>query len=158
MASPSQLAFLAKMYEAAKVSGHIFPDAAACEAVVETAWGTSTLYLQANNVFGSKTPEKPLYPSIQLPTKEQLPNGEWVTVSASFVSYPTVAESFEDRMATLIRLAPTYPNYNEALHATTPEDYLVWVSRSWSTGIMRGTACVSILHAHRDIFTSAVTA
>jgi flagellum-specific peptidoglycan hydrolase FlgJ len=152
MASQEQLDFLRMAYNAAQQAGHIFPQAAAAEAAVETAWGTSTLFKQANNVFGSKVPvhPNPVYGVISLPTREHL-NGAWVTIEANFVHYPTVADSFTDRMATLTRLAPQYPHYAAALSATSPADFLVAVSQTWSTDPSRAATCISIMNAHADI-------
>jgi flagellum-specific peptidoglycan hydrolase FlgJ len=151
MATPQQLQALAKVYAAAKESHCIFPQAQACEVMVETTWGTSKLFLEANNSFGMKQHEHPIYGTVYMPTKEYL--GNWVTVDAPFVKYPDLASCFADRMATLNRLAPEYPHYAAALAATTPEDFLTQVSLTWSTGPSRGQQCVQILHSHPEIFT-----
>lgn len=151
MASPVQLAALAACYKAAQASGHVYPAAAACEGAVESAWFTSQLYVQANNIFGMKSHAGTSGPVLNMPTKEFL-NGQWVTIIASWMKYPTLSASFADRMATLERLAPEYPFYAEALNATTPEDYLVQVSKTWSTDPGRAATCEAILHAHADIF------
>ena len=158
MLTDSQKIFLRSAFEAAKAANHVWPNAAACEAAVETAWGTSRLYLQAHNVFGSKVPQhpNPAYGVISLPTSEVL-NGKRVTIDANFVSYPTVAQSFEDRMATLVRLSASYPHYEAALDAPDPETFLAEVSKSWATDPNRAATCISILHAHADVFTDSNT-
>src|SRR6266571_1821433 len=140
MASPQQLAALAKVYASAKESGCIWPQAQACEVMVETRWGTSKLFLEDNNGFGMKQHCHPVFVTVTLPTEEFLGN-RWVTVNAPFVKYPTMADCFADRMNTLKTLAPSYPHYAAALAATNPEDFLTQVSRTWSTGPTRGEQC-----------------
>jgi flagellum-specific peptidoglycan hydrolase FlgJ len=151
LASPQQLAALARVYASAKESGCLFPQAQACEVMVESAWGTSKLFLEDNNGFGMKQHEHPIFVTVSLPTKEFLGN-KWVTINAPFVKYPTMADCFADRMNTLRTLAPNYPHYAAALVATNPEDFLTQVSRTWSTGPTRGADCIAILHAHNDLF------
>ncbi len=155
MASQEQLAFLKSMYQNAKNAWHIFPEAAACEAVVETGWGKSKLYTLANNVFGRKQSLEPIFETVSLPTEEVL-HGERVTLNAEFVKYPSVADSFADRMATLNRLKNIYAEYYAALNATTPEDFIIYVSKRWSTDPNRAQTCISILHAHRDVLTGNI--
>lgn len=152
MISNQQRTALTGFYRAALASGHIYPKAAACEAVVETNWGTSGLYLKAANIFGMKQHAHPKFGTVNVPTKEFL-HGAWVTIDADFVKYPDLAAAFSDRMATLVRLAPVYPHYARALAATTAEEYVTEVSLSWSTGPTRGADCVSILHSHPEAFT-----
>lgn len=145
-----QASALRQFYFAALASSHIFPEVAACEAVVETSWGTSKLYMQANNVFGVKQHKSPLYGTINMPTKEFL-RGEWVTENDNFVKYPGVKAAFDDRMATLGSLSEHYPHYAAALAAQTPEEFVTEVSKTWSTDPKRAETCIAILHAHRDL-------
>jgi flagellum-specific peptidoglycan hydrolase FlgJ len=151
MASPQQLAALARVYASAKESGCIWPQAQACEAMVETAWLTDELGLHDNNIFGIKQHKHPIFATVNLPTREFL-CGKWVTINDDFVKYPTLADCFADRMNTLRNLAPSYPHYAAALVATNPEDFLTQVSRTWSTGPTRGATCIAILHSHPEIF------
>jgi flagellum-specific peptidoglycan hydrolase FlgJ len=150
MLSAAQTQALVGFYKAAKESGHIFPEAAATEAVVETGWGTSKLYLQALNVFGLKQGQTPRFSTVSFPTKEYL-NRVWITVQADFIKYPELTDAFHDRMQTLRRLAPQYPHYASALAATTPEQYLTEVSKTWSTDPLRAQSCIQILHGHKDV-------
>jgi flagellum-specific peptidoglycan hydrolase FlgJ len=151
MASPQQIAALAQVYASAQQSGCLFPQAQACEVMVETTWGTSQLFREDWNGFGMKQHQHPIFGTVNLPTKEFL-NGKWVVQHDDFVKYPTMADCFADRMNTLRALAPHYPHYAAALVATNPEDFLTQVSRTWSTGPTRGAECIAILHAHSDVF------
>lgn len=154
MASPQQLDALAKVYASAKESGCLWPQAQACEAMVETTWDTSELGVADNNLFGMKQHAHPIFGTVNLPTKEFL-RGKWVVQHDDFVKYPTMADCFADRMNTLRALAPHYPHYAAALAATNPEDFLAQVSRTWSTGPTRGDQCIAILHSHQAILSSS---
>jgi flagellum-specific peptidoglycan hydrolase FlgJ len=150
MASEQQIAALKTVFAAAMDAAVLYPQAQACEAMVETTWLTSELGVKGNNLFGTKQHAHPIYGTMNLPTKEFL-NGGWTAISAGFVDYPTMADCFADRMATLERLAPNYPNYAAALKAETPEEFLMLVSMTWSTDPNRGATCMAILHAHEDV-------
>lgn len=135
----------------AEAAGHIFPAAAACEAALESGWGTSECYRLANNVFGEKQTVHAVYPSITLPTIEII-RGERVRMQAEWIKFPSLEESFRYRMATLLRLADTYPHYRDALSAKDEIEYLIAVSFSWSTDPQRAAKCMEIYNAHKSLF------
>lgn len=151
MLTPEQQQFLVSTCAAAKQAGHIFPAMAACEAADESAWGTSHLAQEANNLFGMKQHEHPVYGSLSIPTREFL-NQRWLTVDAEWVKYPNVAECFDDRMNTLRQMMTSFPHYALALAAETPEQYVTEVSKSWSTDPDRAAKCIAIYHAHKSLF------
>lgn len=155
MKTPFTTSFLQRAYAAAKVSGHIFPAYAASEAALESNWNRSELSIKANNLFGAKTPVTRPIPQlcgvITMPTREFL-QGAWVTVQASFLSYPGWTSSFTDRMHTLQLLAPEYPHYAEALAAKTGEEFVEEVSKSWSTDPLRAKKVIEIYQVHKEIF------
>jgi len=138
-------------YLEAKASGHIWPDFAACEVMVESTWGTSGLYLHTNNGFGEKQHHPLVFETYTTPTKEYL-NGQWVTIQADFIKFPTLADCFASRMKTLRRLAPEYPHYAAALAANTGEEFVTEVSKAWSTGPARAQEVIEIRHAHPEAF------
>lgn len=150
MATQQQIAALKSFNVSAQTAKHVFPQAAACECATETSWGISQLYRRAWNAFGTKQHSHPIFGTINLPTKEFL-CGKWVVENDDFVKYPDLASCFADRMATLVALAPHYPHYAAALVATTPEQYLIEVSRTWATSPTRASDCLSIMHAHLDV-------
>jgi flagellum-specific peptidoglycan hydrolase FlgJ len=143
MLTQANFDFLVAMETAANVAQHVWPQAAACEAAVETGWGTSHLFREANNVFGEKQHVVPIYGTISFPTWEFI-SGEKLLVTAKFVSYPSIAASFQGRMATLQRLAAVYPEYAAALAATTVEAYVENVSKRWSTDPLRAKTVMQI--------------
>jgi hypothetical protein len=149
-ASAAQLAGLATVYAAARASGCIFPAAQACEAIVESAWVTSQLGRQDNNLFGMKQHAHPEFGTVNLPTREYLGH-RWIVENDAFVKYPTVAACFADRQRTLQGLAPHFPHYAAALAARTPEDFLTAVSQTWSTDPHRAATCIAILHANAAV-------
>jgi len=145
-------AFLNKAFSAAQASGHIFPAHAACEAALESAWGTSKLAVLCNNLFGLKAATRGPnpYPLINMPTKEYL-HGQWVTQNALWPKYPDWLTAFRERMNTLNRLPSIY---GEALVATSGEEFVREVSKHWSTDPQRAEKVLQIYRAHGNVFSS----
>ena len=144
--------FLISTRDAAQLAAHIWPEYAACEAALESAWGTSQLTLEAFNLFGRKQSTKfPLYSTLDLPTHEWI-NSEMIEVMAHWVKYPDLQSCFQDRMATLRRLSPVYPEYAAALAAPDGETFIVEVSKKWSSDPSRGTKVLAIYSAHKGAF------
>lgn len=151
MTLPFQTKFLNAALAAAKASGHIFPNIAACEAALESSWGLSQLATEANNLFGQKQSHPPISAeTLTLPTKEYL-HGTWQTVQANWAKFASWQECFSARMNLLKALAPSYPAYRAALAAKDPETFVTEVSKSWSTDPQRAAKVLSIYRAHRDI-------
>jgi flagellum-specific peptidoglycan hydrolase FlgJ len=143
---PLHRLFISNCSVAARLIGHPFPDMTACEAALESRYGESQLARDANNYFGMKAhqhQDNPDWGTISLPTKEWI-NSRWVTVNASFEKYPSPEDCFADRLKTLTRLASVYPNYKAALEAQTPEDFVTFVSKTWSTDPNRATNVILI--------------
>ncbi len=137
----------------AKDAGHPFPEAAACEAALESAYGKSYLAVHGLNLFGMKQHKQPLFETLTLPTREAtgkkdlLGNPVFETIQAPFIKYPSLKDCFADRLATLERLAPEpgFTRYKIALNATTPEGFVTNVSLKWSTDPNRGAKVLAIL-------------
>jgi len=156
MLTESQQSFLANAAVAARSAGHIFPDMAACEAALESTWGTSELSVKGHNLFGQKQAIHPSIPgTIHIPTKEFIDHA-WKTVDAAWVVFESEQQCFASRMDTLRRLAPTYPHYAIALAAKDAVTYVSEVSLSWSTDPDRAKKCVSIYRSHQDILRAAL--
>ena len=144
--TPQDHEFLNRAFAAAQQAGHVFPEMAACEAALESGYGRSQLASQDNNLFGMKAHQHQLFGTISLPTREFI-SGEWVTCEANWCRYNDWQECFEDRMATLKRLAGIYPHYQAALEAKTGEDYVRQVSMTWSTDPKRAEKVLAIYDA-----------
>jgi flagellum-specific peptidoglycan hydrolase FlgJ len=146
----TQKQWLDSVSKAAEDAAHIFPSMAACEAALESAYGQSSLARNANNLFGTKQHKQPIFDTLSLPTKEFI-NGQWVETTADWVKYPQVADCFADRMATLHRLAPSYPHYAAALVASDAQTFVAEVSKTWSTDPNRAAKVISIFNAYLGV-------
>jgi flagellum-specific peptidoglycan hydrolase FlgJ len=138
--------FLQSAKIAAEQANHLFPEFAACEAALESAFGTSGLAKIDNNLFGMKQHKHPIYGTHILPTKEFL-DGKWKVEKDAFVSYPSWRHCFSDRIVTLLRLAHAYPHYAAALAAVDGDTFVLEVSRTWSTDPHRADKVLAI---HRE--------
>ncbi len=145
--------FLEKAYAAACAADHIYPEIAACEAALESAWGQSRLAIAANNLFGQKQSHPPLKGTgtLTLPTREFL-RKQWVTVNANWVKFASWADSFRARMELLERLSEAYPHYAAALLAHSGTEFATEVSKSWSTDPERAAKVLEVHAEHRDAF------
>lgn len=141
-----QKQFLQSACIAARKADHIFPEMAACEAALESNYGRSVLAKQGKNLFGCKQHKHPIYGTLSLPTREYV-NGQFIVVTANWVSYPDWDACFADRMSTLKRLAGTYPHYDAALRAGSAVTYVNEVSQTWSTDPKRADKCLAIFDA-----------
>lgn len=141
--------FLKAAWSAAITAKHPFPEYAACEAALESAWGKSKLANEANNLFGRKqSHDHPVYETLDLPTKEFL-HGQWITTTAHWVKYPSWAADFDDRVALLRRLPSLY---GPALDATNGRDFVNLVSAHWSTDPERANKVLAIFDNHKEVF------
>ena len=145
--------FLLKASAAARQAGHVWPEFAACEAALESGWGGSRLAAEANNLFGQKQSHPPVAGSktLGLPTREFL-HGTWMTVAASWVEFSDWQRCFTARMELLRRLSGAFPHYAAALAAKSGEEFVVEVSRSWSTDPERAGKVLAIHDTHREAF------
>lgn len=148
--------FIQTTASAAKQSSHIFPDYAACEAALESGFGSSRLALEGNNLFGMKQHKHPEFGDLILPTHEVL-DGKWVAETADWVKYPTLSACFEDRMATIKRLATMYSHYAAALNAPDGAAFVIQVSQTWSTDPRRAQKVLSIYDQFKRLFAPAAT-
>jgi flagellum-specific peptidoglycan hydrolase FlgJ len=149
--------FLKKAYEAACAANHLYPEFAACEAALESAWGESRLAVEANNLFGQKQSHPPLpgTQTLRLPTREFV-RKQWITVEANWVKFANWEQCFKARMTLLERLCESYPHYAAALVSRSGAEFVAEVSKSWSTDPDRA-AKISALHAeHRTAFAQPV--
>ena len=146
MLTPKEEDFLRRAWLAACKAEHIWPEMAACEAALESGFGQSHLAIQDFNLFGMKQHVHPIFGTHALPTREDL-GGQWVTVTANWITYPDWQSCFVDRMSTLRRLAPKFPHYQEALDAKTGGDYVRAVSQTWSTDPLRAEKVIAIFNA-----------
>jgi flagellum-specific peptidoglycan hydrolase FlgJ len=150
-----QSVFLARACQAARAAKHVFPEFAACEAALESGWGRSRLAMEANNLFGQKQshPAMAGTETISMPTREFL-HDHWMTVQANWVKFPGWTECFAARMELLRRLSRAFPHYQQALNAVNGEQYVIAVSKSWSTDPDRAGKVLAVYDAHGSDFGS----
>lgn len=141
--TPGELIFVQTAAEMARAAAHVFPEMAACEAALESAYGRSLLAIQDKNLFAMKAHGHPRFGTAVLPSRE-FENGEWKTLDEVWMKYESWDECFQDRMQTLIRLAPYYPHYAHALDASDAETYVREVSATWSTDPNRAQKVLAI--------------
>jgi flagellum-specific peptidoglycan hydrolase FlgJ len=151
--------FLLKAFLAATQAKHIFPEYAACETALESAWGKSDLAIKGNNLFGRKQSKTPVFETLEMPTHEWQ-HGEMVPAMAQWVKYPDWSSCFDDRMALLRRLSVAvddegqlkFPEYLAALNSQSGEDFINHVSKTWSTDPLRAHKVLEIYAAHKSAF------
>jgi flagellum-specific peptidoglycan hydrolase FlgJ len=161
--NPNNRAFINKAVIAAGEADHPFKVMAACEAALESGYGTSLLARADNNLFGMKQHYHPIYGTHALPTREFIgiakeqsmgvKDGKldgWISIIASWVSYPGWKECFEDRVNTLIRLKDFtgFEHYKLALQAQDPITYIKEVSSKWSTDPHRADKVINIYNIY----------
>lgn len=160
--TPSE--FLIAAFQAATSAKHIFPEYAACEAALESAWGKSQLAIKGNNLFGRKQSANPVFETIDMPTHEYI-HGEIVPVIAHWVKYQDWNECFDDRMALLRRLSVMtnedgslkFQEYLDALNSQDGESFVINVSKKWSTDPLRAHKVLEIYEAHKAVFNPALS-
>jgi hypothetical protein len=153
----AQADFLRKSYTAGVASQHPWPGFAAAETALESAWGTDELAVKGNNLFGQKSGGSTAGGKcIYCDTKEEGAHGHWYTEhGVAWPIFATWTDSYNARIALLRRLAPQYPaTYGAALDAKTGQDFIILVSRKWSTWTERAAAALAIYNSHRDLFTT----
>lgn len=146
--TPSQRLWVLETTNQALEAKHVYARMAACEAALESDYGTSALARLGFNLFGMKQHTHPIYGTLNLPTREFL-NSEWTHVISHWVQYENVEECFADRMETLVRLRGVYPHYQAALTASDPAVYITEVSKTWSSDPARGQ---KVLEIYAEIF------
>lgn len=166
--------FLVDMAGYASAANHCFPEYAACEAAVETAWGTSSGFKEGANVFGNKQRAKPVYQTLSLTTWEVV-NGQRVNQVANFIKFPDVVTAFKFRMDTLRQFMAIYA---PAIKAQTGEQFVrnvsgafievepgagkytyqftdgwyQWTKPRWATDPNRANVVLEIYNAHKLVF------
>lgn len=141
--TPAQRLWVLDVTNQALEAKHIYARMAACEAALESDYGTSALARLGFNLFGMKQHTHPIYGTLNLPTREFL-NGEWTQITQAWVQYENIEECFADRMETLMRLRDVYPHYQAALVAPDPGVYIAEVSKTWSTDPNRAQKVLAI--------------
>lgn len=160
--------FFTKAIRAARDADHVWPEFAACEAALESAWGESRLARMANNLFGQKTGFSTTgVETIDIATHEVLTPAQVTRVSswkhglpekrtdgnfdavvdATWPKFSTWADSFKARMELLRRASV----YHDALNAPTGSDFVEEVSKHWATDPERAHKVLVTYHANEPL-------
>lgn len=137
---------------------HIFPGMAVAEALEEStvAYGNvyqlSELAGKYNNLFGLKYGEFTCtLPKVELPTHEWEGSKGFVATTADWPIFSSWQQAFAVRMDVLRGLADVFPHYAAALQAKTPQEYVVEVSKTWSTDPQRASNVLAIYNKWHDL-------
>ncbi|MQS76584.1 glycoside hydrolase family 73 protein [Companilactobacillus halodurans] len=82
------------MAQKAAAKYNLYTSVMLAQAILESAWGTSTLATQGHNLFGIKGDYNGAY--VTMPTSEWSSSQGWYTINANFRKYPSYYESFAD--------------------------------------------------------------
>jgi flagellum-specific peptidoglycan hydrolase FlgJ len=112
------------------------------QAIDESGWGQSQLAAQDNNLFGIKGSGPA--GSVMLPTQE-FENGEWVTITAPFRAYDSVAQSINDHSL----LLATGSSYKQAMaDRSDPDVFATDLTGVYATDPNYGTSLISIMRLY----------
>ena len=168
MSTPAQIAILRACRDAARTAQHPFPEAAACEAALETStplgsWFSSEGYLH-KNLLGIKSTilwggstvwlHGTEYIKAGLPAPSTMRNPVKLRVDGGYTVWGGLMEwcSFPDFVScyqTQVRILHASARYALALAAKTPEEYIALESAQWATGPTRGQVVTQIYEAHK---------
>ncbi len=112
------------------------------QAIDESGWGQSQLAAQDNNLFGIKGSGPA--GSVMMPTQE-FENGQWVTISAPFRVYSSVAQSINDHSL----LLATASSYKQAMaDRADPDVFANDLTGVYATDPNYGTSLISIMRLY----------
>lgn len=115
--TPAQLAFIQKVatpaVEVYRKNGQVLPSIVIAQSILESSWGTSKIFQQANNPFGIKGSYHGKTGSF---VTHEYVNGERIKIHANFRIYPslTVAIQDHDNVLKSRYLPQPAKNYQEA--------------------------------------------
>lgn len=146
MLTPEQTQFLQNAFTAAKTAEHPWPDAAACEAALETGWGQ---HVPGNNLLGIKPPSW-WKGGVQVQDTQEFVDGAMQAQTDAFAGFESWAECFRCQVAILHR----NPSYAPALAATDAPTYILAESKVWASDPQRGPNVLTIWENHHAMLTS----
>jgi flagellum-specific peptidoglycan hydrolase FlgJ len=112
------------------------------QAIDESGWGQSQLAAQDNNLFGIKGSGPA--GSVMLPTQE-FENGQWVTISAPFRVYSSVAQSISDHSL----LLATSSSYKQAMaDRADPDAFANALTGIYATDPNYGASLINIMRLY----------
>jgi flagellum-specific peptidoglycan hydrolase FlgJ len=141
----AQQAFINEIAPGAIAAQHTYGVPAAvtiAQAIDESAWGQSSLAAQDNNLFGIKGTGPA--GAVSLPTQE-FENGQWVTITAQFRVYGSVAESIADHA----NLLATSDYYSSAMASRqAPNSFAQALTGIYATDPNYGNTLVGLMRRY----------
>ncbi len=141
----AQQAFINDIAPGAIAAQHTYGVPAAvtiAQAIDESAWGQSSLAAQDNNLFGIKGTGPA--GAVSLPTQE-FENGQWVTITAQFRVYGSVAESIADHA----NLLATSGYYSSAMASRqAPNSFAQALTGVYATDPNYGNTLVGLMRRY----------
>lgn len=140
--------FFKRAVAAALEAGAPFAEFQACEAALESDWGTSLIARKANNLFGQKegfTTDN--LPIIDVGTDEIVHGHVAHLDHAQWPMFPDWKTCFEERMELLKRASV----YHDALAQCDGESFVREVSRHWATDPARADKVMITYRANRSL-------
>lgn len=108
------IAKIAPTAQSSQVTTNIYSSFVIAEAALESGWGSSQLYVQANNIFGVKADSSWKGDTFSLQTNEYI-DGKNVIVPALWRKYPDMLSCITDHASFLMnnhRYAPAFETNN----------------------------------------------
>ena len=114
------------------------------QGALESAWGSSGLCIQANNIFGVKA-DKSWKGRIYTKSTREYLNGQWVMIAALWRAYDTWAECMLDHA----EFFKDNPRYSKALETNDPEEFARRVAAAgYATDPRYADKLISVMRAH----------
>ncbi|KRK79352.1 glycoside hydrolase family 73 protein [Companilactobacillus nodensis] len=132
-----QQAFLAEavpMAQQAAAKYNVYTSVMLAQAILESAWGTSTLATQGHNLFGIKGDYNGAY--VSMPTSEWSASQGWYTIYANFRQYPSYYESFLDngnKLRNGVSWNSSYYSGTWKENAASYKDATAWLQGRYAT-------------------------
>ncbi|MQS76923.1 glycoside hydrolase family 73 protein [Companilactobacillus halodurans] len=147
-----QQAFLNKIGPIAQTVGskyNVYASVMMAQAIVESAWGTSTLSAQYNNYFGIKGDYNGSY--VSMPTSEWSADKGYYTIYANFRKYPSPYESFADNGSLLrngISGAPQFYSGTWKENTSSYKDATAWLQGRYATSPIYASTLNNIIETY----------
>ena len=147
-----QQAFLAEavpMAQKAATQYGLYTSVMLAQAILESAWGTSTLATQGHNLFGIKGDYNGAY--VSMPTSEWSASQGWYTIYANFRQYPSYYESFADngnKLRNGVSWNSSYYSGTWKENTSSYKDATAWLQGRYATAPNYASALNNIIEAN----------
>lgn len=121
------------------------PSAIIAQAGKETGWGTSGLWKSAYNLCGQKWVVGQSRGYVEMKTKEQRPDGSYITIIAKFIKYSDVTDGIRG----YFEFIEKYKRYVPVIQSKTYTEYALKLkSCGWATSITYAQSIISLVETY----------